>query len=175
MLFLFLWQLPLISQVWALRSPPSRSLPRPLYVLFCLLLTSCISSDHNRDQSCLLSHLHVPNAINKDEYWGSERRRCSYLMAKAHRDIWGKAIYVNHKANLNFNRLTNPGYSLTKIEWLDHNVQYLMYYLKINTHQNDSEKTHWCKFHWIIHVCISCVVTEPESTHNLLHSFVSFM
>lgn len=58
--FLFLWQLPLIFQVWALRSLPSRSLPCPIYFSdsFLLPTSTAITS------GITFSHLHVPNPVN---------------------------------------------------------------------------------------------------------------
>lgn len=83
-------------------------------------------------------------------------------MAKIHRDIWGKATYVN----LNFNSFINTGCSLNQ------NIEIWPQCIIFNVLPENEytskwlRKTHGCKLHWIIHVCISCVVTESESIYK---------
>jgi hypothetical protein len=113
--------------------------------------------------------------LHNQQLWTLKLRQVKmYLMAKIQRDIWGKAAYGNHNSSLNCNRFTSKGYSLNKNTV---NTPQCVTFNVLSETGHISRwlrKTYWSKFHWIIHVCISCVDTEPESIQNLLHSLVSF-
>lgn len=65
---------------------------------------------------------HAVCRVNNGEYPDPERWNCICSVTKTHREIWRKATCRHHHMRGNCNRFTNTGCSLSKTQWMSHNV-----------------------------------------------------